>query len=119
MNKTRINWTSMKCCKDRTSSPVEFLTLSGFSVFISIVFYMATYLIGVRKERIQYIPDDLMPLPGDREQSNGTIMNINAAESSTNQDDEPVNKIINNDFDDSMSSDDDILPTGNANLLEI
>lgn len=83
---------------------------------------MATYLIGMRKERIQHIPDDLMP-PGDPDQSNGTIMNIDVTEPSTSESsiygNSKINNIINNHLDDSTSSDEDILPTENPNLIAI
>lgn len=125
MNKTRIDWTTLKCCKDREPSLTEFVTLSSFSIVVGIFFYIGTYLIGSRKERIQHIPDDLMPEdPEQSHESNGTVMNINgdeptASESSRGSEPE-IAKIINNDSDDSMlSEDEDILPIQNSNLIEI
>lgn len=125
MNKTRIHWSKeLHCCEDRKYSKEDFFALSSSSVFLSVVFYIAIYLFGLRKERIQDIPHDLMPPSSDdRNQSNGTIMNINAEEPSTSESPEAIEpqlaKKINLSDDSSSDDDEDILPIENPNLIQI
>ncbi|XP_055317273.1 uncharacterized protein LOC129576348 [Sitodiplosis mosellana] len=124
MNKTRIRWSKeLQCCGDRKYSKEEFLTLSSSSVFFSIIFYVAIYLFGLRKERIQYVPDDLMPPPSDdQNHSNGTIMNINSEEPSTSESPAPIEQKLAkkiNVSEDSSSEDEEILPIQNPNLIQI
>lgn len=125
MNKTRIRWSKeLHCCEDRKHSKEDFFALSSSSVFLSVVFYIAVYLFGLRKERIQDIPHDLMPpSTDDQNQSNGTIMNINAEEPSTSESPGTIEpqlaKIINVSDDSSSSDDEDLLPIENPNLIQI
>lgn len=129
MNKTQIFWSkTLKCCSDRESSEVEFISLSCISIFVSILFYIGTYIFTLRKERIQYIPDDLMPPEHSGGQSSEAIMNINVPNPSIS--DSPrtnrtsLTKITN--ISDDSSSDDEPLsiqkdaPSNNIqpNLLE-
>lgn len=128
MNKTRIRWSKeLQCCGDRKDSRQDFLAFSSSTIFLGIAFYIAVYLVGLRKERIQYVPDDLMPPPADdQNQSNGTIMNINSEEPSTSESPAPLErkskvtaaKIVNL-SEDSSSDDEQILPIENPNLIQI
>lgn len=122
MNKTQILWSKeMHCCEDRKSSLLDFLTLSGSSIAVSILFYISIYLFGLRSERIQCIPDDLMPPNHESGQSNGTIMNINHEEPSTSEltlgNNSGVTKLIAESGD--SSSDDESLLVSNPNLIQI
>lgn len=118
MNKTRIQWSKkLHCCEDRKNSTEYFLVLSSSSVFVTIVFYVAVYLFGLRKERIHYIPDDLMPHSSE-DQTNEAIMNINSKPSTSETPKPELRKIIN--LSESDESDDDqILPMENPNLIHI
>lgn len=120
MNKTRIQWTNAKCCEDRKSSEVEFFAISSFSIFISIAFYIATFLFALRKERLEFrIPDDLMP-PENRDQTNRRIMNIHVDDPSTSATLLSENGAKQLDLlDDSASSDEEISPIENQNLFTI
>lgn len=77
---------------------------------------------GKRKERIQEIPDDLMP-PRDADESGETVMNISPDEPTTSESAAAANTKIQNNLMESPSSDDDddedILPVQNTNLIEI
>lgn len=121
MNKTQIRWSKdFKCCDDRKSSMTDFLVASISSICVSIGFYIVLFLFGLRKERIQHIPDDLMPpQSNDRNQSNQTIMNINVCDPITS---EPLHANENQNFIndlDGLSTDDEILPPQNPNLIQI
>ncbi|XP_031622570.1 uncharacterized protein LOC116340287 [Contarinia nasturtii] len=123
MNKTQIRWSKeLGCCDHRKSSLLDFFTLSGSSIFVSVLFYISIYLYGLRSERIQCIPDDLMPQNREDDQSNGTIMNINNEEPSTSEllleSDSKIAKLISESAD-SSSSDDEPLPISNPNLSQI
>lgn len=117
MNKTQIKWSKdLKCCNDRQSSVLEFATLSCITIVVSVLFYIGTFSLTLRKERIQYIPDDLMPPEHSNHhhhQSSRPVMNIHAAGTSIS--DSPMtNRTIltktPNLSDDSSSSDDEPLP---------
>lgn len=78
---------------------------------------------GKRKERIQEIPDDLMP-PRDANESGETVMNISPTDEPTTSESAAANTKIQNNLMESPSSDDDdddedILPVQNTNLIEI
>lgn len=123
MNTTQFRWANETgCCAGRETPMADFYALSSSSIVFAIAFYIATFLIGKRNERIQYIPDDLMP-PGRSDAHNETVMNINPEVPSTSEDqiDEIyVGKIINVQADSSSSDDDaDILPIQNQNLIRI
>lgn len=129
MNKTQIHWSKvLNCCgQKRKHSRRDFLAFSSSTIFLAIAFYIAVYLVGLRKERIQYVPDDLMPPPADdQNHSNGTIMNINTEEPSTSESLAPIErkhkittaKIVNL-SEDSLSDDEEILPIQNPNLIQI
>lgn len=117
---TRNQWADANCHENRTTSDDEFYMVSSFSVTMSICFYILTYIVGVRKERIQDIPNDLMP-PADMNESNRTIMNILDAVASTSNAAGPILRINSNDSsssdddneDDIVSTDDKILPIYN------
>lgn len=137
MNKTQSIWTDdTGCCSKRQPPNSDFYVLSAFSIVISIGFYIATLIIGKRNERIQYIPDDLMP-PNHQNRLDVTVMNINDAESTTSTNllnasnfpdgiqSKPTNygSISNrstSSSDDNDEDDDiDILPIQNPNLIQI
>lgn len=124
MNTTQQHWANhLKCCQERVSSSLEDFSLaSSLSITLSIAFYIFTFIWGKRKERVQDIPDDLMP-PQDADESSGTIMNISpdeptTSESATNR---PTDTKKQNNWIDAPSSDDDDnnLPVENPNLIEI
>lgn len=128
MNTTQFRWANETgCCSDRQPIMTDFFVTSSFSIVISIMFYIATFIIGKRNERVQCIPDDLMP-PGHSNQSNDTVMNINPAQEPSTSEDQggPTDndKIINTQAD-SISSDggededEEILPIENPNLIQI
>lgn len=84
---------------------------------------------GKRKERVQEIPDDLMPAR-DADESGETVMNISRNDPSTSESagaNVPASSKILNRLNDSSSGDDDtdndddvdILPIQNTNLIEI
>lgn len=127
MNTTQQHWASfLHCCEERkTSSLEDFSLASSFSITLSIAFYIFTFIWGKRKERVQEIPDDLMP-PRDADESGETVMNISPVEPSTSElaaANLTTDAKIQNDLMDSPSSDDDddenILPVQNTNLIEI
>lgn len=112
MNKTQIRWSQeLKCCNDRKTSEIEFMSLSCVSIFVSILFYIGTYFFTMRKERIQHIPDDLMPPEHMESHSSRPVMNINATEPSINDSPGTVRtnftRTTNASEDDSSSASDD------------
>lgn len=130
MNKTQQHWANeLHCCEERKSSLEDFSLMSSLSITLSIAFYIFTFIMGKRKERVQDIPDDLMP-PRDADQSDDTAMNINPDEPTTSELPQAIlfshSKILNNfngslsdDDDDNDDADEDILPIENTNLIEI
>lgn len=126
MNTTQQHWANyLHCCEERKSSSLEDFSLaSSFSITLSIAFYIFTFIMGKRKERIQEIPNDLMP-PQDADESGETVMNINSDEPTTSAANLATNSKILNSLNDAHSSDDgdtddeDILPIQNTNLIEI
>lgn len=103
--------------------------LSSFSVTLSIAFYIFTFIMGKRKERVQDIPNDLMPpqpAADDADDTIDTVMNISPDEPNTSKSFSNNSKILNS-KNDSLHSDDDtddddddqILPIQNTNLIEI
>lgn len=136
MNTTQSLWTDKTgCCSKRQPPTSDFFVLSAFSIVISIGFYIATFIIGKRNERVQYIPDDLMPT-NTQNRLDDTVMNINDAESTTSTNllnspelpdriqSKPTNygSILNtstSSSDDNDDADEDILPIQNPNLIQI
>lgn len=86
---------------------------------MSISFYVVTFIIGKRKDRIHEIPNDLMPPPQDVNESNRTIMNIQAEGSSTENFTQPNVRVIPNNSTSSDEENDEILPIQNPNLIQI
>lgn len=130
MNTTQQHWANeLHCCEERKSSLEDFTMLSSFSVTLSIAFYIFTFIMGKRKERVQDIPNDLMPpqpAADDADDTIDTVMNISPDEPNTSKSFSNNSKILNS-KNDSLHSDDDtddddddqILPIQNTNLIEI
>lgn len=125
MNTTQQHWANqLHCCEERVASSLEDFSLaSSLSITLSIAFYIVTFIMGKRKERIQEIPDDLMP-PRDANESGETVMNISPTDEPTTSESAAANTKIQNNLMESPSSDDDdddedILPVQNTNLIEI
>lgn len=81
---------------------------------------------GKRKERIQDIPNDLMPPPPSQEEheSDDTVMNISPDEPTTSVEANlaATSKILNSNYNSDTeddNEDEDILSLQNANLIEI
>lgn len=131
MNTTQQHWANdLHCCEERKSSLEDFSLVSSFSVTLSIAFYIFTFIMGKRKERVQEIPNDLMP-PRDADESGDTVMNISPDDPTTSESvrtNFAKNPKIQNGTNDLLSSNDDdtdnddneiILPIQNTNLIEI
>lgn len=134
MNKTQQHWANeLHCCEERKSSLEDFSFLSSFSVTLLIAFYIFTFIMGKRKERVQDIPDDLMPPPPQEpDESADTVMNINSDDPATsasangsshskilNSEHNALDGVGDDDDDTDDDNDADILPIQNTNLIEI
>lgn len=62
MNETRIEWSGrLHCCQGRTLELLGFWIATGIVICVTIAFYCTMIFYTKRRERIQYIPNDLMP----------------------------------------------------------
>lgn len=78
MNQTRIKWSEdLHCCADRTLKLFGFWITSSLAVGLTVVFYFFVVLDTRRRERVQYIPNDLMPY--DRNALIGSQETVNVA----------------------------------------
>lgn len=129
MNTTQQHWADLNCCEERKSSLEDFSLVSSFTITLSIAFYIFTFIMGKRKERVQDIPNDLMP-PRNADESGDTGMNISPDDPTTSESvvgNLATNSKVQNGWNDSLSNNDDdtddddaiFTPIQNTNLIEI
>lgn len=79
MNQTRIKWSEdLHCCADRTLKLFGFWITTSLAVALTVVFYLFVVVDTRRSERVQYIPNDLMPY--DRNALIGSQETVNASD---------------------------------------
>lgn len=56
MNRTRFQWSyDLKCCKDRKTSTLAFISISSLISVIPIFFYAGFFMYGRRREESEFI----------------------------------------------------------------
>lgn len=77
MNQTRIDWSErLHCCQGRSLELLGFWIATGIAICITAIFYCTMFFDTRRRERIQFIPNDLMPYDRSNEAhaSNDTLI---------------------------------------------
>lgn len=70
MNETRIDWSGrLHCCQGRELELLSFWLASGVAIVLTAIFYCSMVFDTKRRERIQFIPNDLMPYDRSNERN--------------------------------------------------